>query len=170
MKYIITALTFLVFLNTKIAQDFNINSENAIVEFNYLVEEAFGTIKGVSGKIHFDISDLSKSSFEVSANIPSINTSNKTRDKHLNAKDYFYTEKYPAVIFKSTSITADDDEFVLSGNMKIKEITKPENINFKFENNVFIGRCVIYSNDYNIHKRKTREDSKILVKITVPVL
>ena len=170
MKYIITALVLLVFVNSNTAQDLNINSEKSIIEFNYVEEQAVGTIKGVSGKIHFDISDLSKSYFEVNANIPSINTANKTRDKHLNAKDYFYTEKYPAVIFKSTSMTMDDDEFVLQGNMKIKDISKSAQINFKFENNVFVGRCIIYSNDYNIHERKTREDSKILVKITVPVL
>ena len=60
-------------------------------------------------------------------------------------------------------------EFVLTGNISIKEITKKEEIRFTYKDNVFEGRCVIYSNDYEIKKQKTREKSKILVKISVPV-
>ena len=63
-----------------------------------------------------------------------------------------------------------DGQFVLKGDMKIKDIVKNEEILFNFEDGAFSGRCVIYSNDYNIHAQKTREKSKILIKITVPVL
>ena len=64
----------------------------------------------------------------------------------------------------------EESEFVLVGNLKIKEISKKEEIRFTYKNNVFEGRCVIYSNDYEIKKQKTRLESKILIKITVPVL
>ena len=54
--------------------------------------------------------------------------------------------------------------------MTIKDIVKNEEILFNFKDGSFSGRCIIYSNDYNIHTQKTREKSKILIKITVPVL
>ena len=54
--------------------------------------------------------------------------------------------------------------------MTIKDIVKEESIKFTFEDGVFVGRCVIYSNDYQVHEQKTREKSKILVKINVPIL
>ena len=169
MKKHILSILFITLISLGFSQDFKIKSENSKIEFNYLSEDVVGTIKGVSGNIYFDISNLLESYFEVKVNIKSIKTPNKTRDKHLNASDYFYTEKYPYLIFKSESIRMDEDEFVLVGKMTIKEISKTEEIRFNFKENEFLGRCVIYSNDYDIHKRKTREKSKILVKISVPV-
>ena len=170
MKKILTIIICSLFILPINAQEIKINSEKSIVEFNYLGEDAIGTINGIEGKINFDISNLPASSFEAKVNIASINTSNKTRDSHLNASDYFHTKKYPEIIFKSDSISISDDKYLLSGTLTIKDISKKETISFNFKDGVFIGKCVIYSNDYNIHKRKTREDSKILIKITVPTL
>jgi polyisoprenoid-binding protein YceI len=170
MKKLILSSLYIIITSFGFSQDFKINSSESIVEFNYLSEEAVGSIKGVSGTIHFDINNLSESYFETKVNISSINTSNKTRDKHLNAPDYFHTEKYPHIIFKSESLKMEESEFVLVGNLTIKEISKNEEIRFTYKDNVFEGRCVIYSNDYEIKKQKTRLDSKILIKITVPVL
>ena len=63
-----------------------------------------------------------------------------------------------------------ENKYVLKGNLTIKDISKKETISFVYKDGVFNGKCVIYSNDYNIHERKVREDSKILIKITVPTL
>ena len=170
MKKFVLSTLYITIISFGFSQDFKINSSESIVEFNYLSEEAIGTIKGVSGTIHFDINNLSETYCETKVNISSINTSNKTRDKHLNAPDYFHTEKYPYLIFKSESLKMEESEFVLVGNLTIKEISKNEEIRFTYKDNLFEGRCVIYSNDYEIKKQKTRIDSKILIKITVPVL
>ena len=170
IKNLILTTLYITILFFGFSQDFKIKSSESIVEFNYLSEEAVGTIKGVSGTIHFDINNLSESYFETKVNISSINTSNKTRDKHLNSPDYFHTEKYPYLIFKSESLKMEDSEFVLVGNLTIKEISKNQEIRFTYKDNVFEGRCIIYSNDYEIKKQKTRLESKILIKINVPVL
>jgi polyisoprenoid-binding protein YceI len=170
MKRIITLFVCLVAANYLIAQELTINSEKSLIEFNYISEGAIGTINGVSGKINFNLSNLSSSSFEGKANISSINTSNKTRDKHLNAPDYFDTGAYPEIIFKSDSISSNNENYLLYGKLTIKDISKSETISFNYEDGKFNGKSVIFSNDYNIHKRKKREDSKILIKITVPVL
>ena len=81
-------------------------------------------------------------------------------------KDEF--KKY--VLDKAKELSKKDGQFVLKGDMTIKDIVKNEEILFNFEDGAFSGRCIIYSNDYNIHTQKTREKSKILIKITVPVL
>jgi len=169
MKNILSILIFLFLTNAFKGQEITIKSEESIIEFNYVEEGALGTIKGVEGKIKFDLLNLNESYFEANANIASINTSNKTRDKHLNAPDYFHTEKYPAITFKSDSISAEGDKYLLYGKMTIKNITKSEQISFTFEKNVFNGRCVVFSNDYKIKTQKSRDASKILVKITVPI-
>lgn len=169
MKKITLLISCLLIISVLKGQEINIKSEESIIEFNYVEEGALGTIKGVEGKIKFDLLNLNDSYFEANANIASINTSNKTRDKHLNAPDYFHTEKYPAISFKSDSISAEGDQYLLYGKMTIKDITKSEQISFTFEKNVFNGRCVVFSNDYKIKTQKSRDASKILVKITVPI-
>ncbi len=152
------------------AQSYSINVDEALVEFNYVSEETTGKIKGVSGEIKFDPNNLSDFKFEGKAHISSINTSNNMRDKHLNSSDYFNTKLYPYITFSAKSLEKKESYFLLTGNMTIKDIVKEEAIKFTFENGIFVGRCVIYSNDYQVHEQKTREKSKILVKINVPIL
>ena len=88
----------------------------------------------------------------------------------LNSSDYFNTKLYPYITFSAKSLEKKESYFLLTGNMTIKDIVKQEAIKFTFEDGVFIGRCVIYSNDYQVHEQKNREKSKILVKINVPIL
>ena len=152
------------------AQSYSINVDEALVEFNYVSEETTGKIKGVSGEIKFDPNNLSDFKFEGKAHISSINTSNNMRDNHLNSSDYFNTKLYPYITFSAKSLEKKESYFLLTGNMTIKDIVKEEAIKFTFENGIFVGRCVIFSNDYKIHEQKTREKSKILVKINVPIL
>ena len=170
MKKLISVFSILFIALSLNAQNYKINVDKALVEFNYVSEETTGTIKGVTGEINFNPSDLSSFKFEGNANIKSINTSNKMRDSHLNSDEYFHTELYPHISFKAKELTKKDDQFLLKGEMTIKDIVKNEEILFNFKDGSFSGRCVIYSNDYNIHTQKTREKSKILIKITVPVL
>jgi len=168
-KFIASIISFLILLNFN-AQELEIKSEKAQIEFNYVEEQTIGSINGVTGKIVFNSSNLSESYFEARANIKSINTSNKTRDKHLNTAEYFHTDKYPEIIFIGKEVNLVEDKYIVKGSMTIKDITHPSEISFSFQDNTFTGKTIIYSNDYNLHERKKREDSKILVKITVPVI
>ncbi len=170
MKKLILTISMWIWCLISTAQSYSINVDEALVEFNYVSEETTGKIKGVSGEIKFDPNNLSDFKFEGKAHISSINTSNNMRDKHLNSSDYFNTKLYPYITFSAKSLEKKESYFLLTGNMTIKDIVKEEAIKFTFENGIFVGRCVIYSNDYQVHEQKTREKSKILVKINVPIL
>lgn len=170
MKKLIILISMWIWCLISTAQSYSINVDEALVEFNYVSEETTGKIKGVSGEIKFDPNNLSNFKFEGKAHISSINTSNNMRDKHLNSSDYFNTKLYPYITFSAKSLEKKESYFLLTGNMTIKDIVKEEAIKFTFENGIFVGRCVIYSNDYQVHQQKTREKSKILVKINVPIL
>ncbi len=53
-------------------------------------------------------------------------TDNHDRDKDLRSPTYLDVTKYPTMEFHSTSISAKDDQnFVVSGNLTIKDVTKP---------------------------------------------
>lgn len=62
----------------------------------------------------------------------SINTKNEQRDQHLKSGDFFDASSFPEIKFVSTGITKeDDDEYKISGDLTIKDVTKP--VTFKAE-------------------------------------
>ena len=70
--------------------------------------------------------DFSDAVFELSVEVPSINTQVEMRDNHLRSADFFEVEKYPSMTFKSTSITkVSKDRYKLNGNLTLRGITKP---------------------------------------------
>lgn len=70
--------------------------------------------------------DFSDAVFELSVEVPSINTQVEMRDNHLRSADFFEVEKYPAMTFKSTSIKkVAENKYKLSGNLTLHGITKP---------------------------------------------
>jgi polyisoprenoid-binding protein YceI len=70
--------------------------------------------------------DFSDAVFELSVEVPSINTQVEMRDNHLRSADFFEVEKYPSMTFKSTSITkVSKDKYKLNGNLTLRGITKP---------------------------------------------
>ena len=72
---------------------------------------------------------------KVSADIAveSINTNNAQRDAHLRNADFFEAEKFPLISFVSTGIRKLDEEtYALTGNLTIKETTKPVTLALEF--------------------------------------
>ena len=77
--------------------------------------------------------DVTASTVEVSVDLSSINTGTADRDAHLRSGDFFEVDAYPSMTFKSTGIKQEsDDEFVLSGDLTIKGVTKPIELEVEF--------------------------------------
>jgi len=77
--------------------------------------------------------DVTASTVEVSVDLSSINTGTADRDAHLRSGDFFEVDTYPSMTFKSTGIKQEsDDDFVLSGDLTIKGVTKPIELEVEF--------------------------------------
>jgi polyisoprenoid-binding protein YceI len=64
----------------------------------------------------------------------SVNTGQTDRDNHLRSGDFFEAEKYPTMEFRSTGLKSHDgDEFVLDGELTIKNVTRPVELKVEFE-------------------------------------
>jgi polyisoprenoid-binding protein YceI len=64
----------------------------------------------------------------------SVNTGQADRDNHLRTGDFFEAEKYPTIEFVSTGVKSHDgNEFVLDGDLTIKGVTKPVELEVEFE-------------------------------------
>ena len=78
--------------------------------------------------------DPLQSSVTASIVTASVQTGNVDRDNHLRTGDFFEAEKYPAITFRSTGIKSHAGaEFVLDGDLTIKDVTKPVELVVEFE-------------------------------------
>ncbi len=70
--------------------------------------------------------DFSGATIEMTAQAASINTGMSMRDDHLRTPDFFNTEKFPTLTFKSTSVKKDKgNAYTVTGDLTLKGVTKP---------------------------------------------
>ncbi|MCL6573990.1 MAG: YceI family protein [Bacillus sp. (in: Bacteria)] len=79
-----------------------------------------------------DLTDLSTASIAFKLDVASINTRNEDRDNHLKSADFFDVETNAAIDFTSTNITKDGDEYQVTGDLTIKNVTKPVTFDVEF--------------------------------------
>jgi polyisoprenoid-binding protein YceI len=64
----------------------------------------------------------------------SISTGQTDRDTHLRSGDFLEAEKYPTLEFRSTGVKSHSgNEFVLAGDLTIKDVTRPVDLKVEFE-------------------------------------
>lgn len=64
----------------------------------------------------------------------SITTSHADRDAHLKGADFLDVEKFPTLEFRSTGVKSHSgNEFVLAGELTIKGVTRPVELEVEFE-------------------------------------
>jgi polyisoprenoid-binding protein YceI len=91
-----------------------------------VISEVEGSFKIFEGTVEHTKDDFSDAKINFSVDINSVNTDNEGRDKHLKSDDFFNAEKYPTMKFESTSLTpAGANKYKLTGNLTIRDITKP---------------------------------------------
>ena len=96
-----------------------------------MVSNVSGAFTGVKGQANLDDKDITKSTVEATIDVATINTSNGDRDKHLRSPDFFDTQKFPTISFKSTKIEKQGDKLALTGDLTLHGVTKPISIDVK---------------------------------------
>jgi polyisoprenoid-binding protein YceI len=69
---------------------------------------------------------------EATVDVTSIDTQDKGRDDHLRSGDFFDTENYPTMEFRSTGARVEKDELLVDGDLTIRGITKPVTFTLDF--------------------------------------
>ncbi len=89
----------------------------------------FAKVRGhftkVSGTIELDQEDVSRSSVDVTIDAASIGTREPQRDAHLRSADFLDVEKFPAITFKSRSVTPHGGgRLTVVGDLTIHGVTR----------------------------------------------
>jgi polyisoprenoid-binding protein YceI len=95
------------------------------------------TLSGLFKKFNGSASTYSKNfedmEIQFSMDVDSITTEQQMRDNHLKGPEFFDAEKFPRINFQSLSFKKlKGDDYLLVGNLTIKETTKQVEVNVIF--------------------------------------
>ena len=115
----------------------NVDASHTSVGFSVkhmMVSKVKGSFSGVQGTIEGNPEDLTGATVNFTIDANTINTNAEDRDNHLRSGDFFDAETYPTLTFVSTEIVkTDDDEYEVTGDLTIKDVTKPVTLEVEFE-------------------------------------
>jgi polyisoprenoid-binding protein YceI len=107
--------------------DWKIDPTHSTVEFvgrHLMVSKVRGRFTDLDGVIHV-AEDPSDSSVEVTIRTDSLDSRDPQRDAHLRSDEMFDIERYPTMTFRSTKVEGESHEWKVSGDLTIKDITRP---------------------------------------------
>jgi polyisoprenoid-binding protein YceI len=116
-----------------VAGTWTIDATHSEVSFTvrHLMSKVRGSFADFSGEIT-TTEDPAQSTVSVAIKSSSITTNNDQRDAHLRSADFFDPEKGGELVFVSTGITAEDEGYVIHGDLTINSITKPVDLAAEF--------------------------------------
>jgi polyisoprenoid-binding protein YceI len=105
------------------------DTSHSLVQFavrHMMLSKVRGQFETFNGTIDLDENNPTEATVEVQIETASINTRDPKRDGHLRSPDFFDSEKFPYMTFKSTKVErADENHARLSGDLTIRDVTQP---------------------------------------------
>lgn len=114
---------------TQPAAGFSVDAVHSSVVFRVRhngVANFYGRFNSIAGSFLIDPDKPEAGSFDLTIDVESVDTHSENRDKHLRSADFFSAKEFPAITFKSTSMTkTGENAFDVSGDLTIRGTTKP---------------------------------------------
>lgn len=113
--------------------DYKVDPSHSVIGFSirhFEISLVRGRFKEFNSTIHYDASDVTKSTVEFTAKVESIDTGVAGRDNHLRNADFFEVAKFPEMTFKSTKVEKKGKGYVLHGDFTLKGVTKQISLPF----------------------------------------
>lgn len=98
-----------------------------------MVTTVRGAFLDFDGSLHLDGDQPSNSSAQVTIQSASFSSGNEQRDGHVRGTDFLDVESYPTLTFRSSQVRTDGDEFVLVGDLTIRDTTRRVEIAVELE-------------------------------------
>lgn len=75
---------------------------------------------------------LADASLHAAIKTASFDSGDANRDAHVRGPDFFDVENFPEMTFRATSIRGDGEDYVLTGDLTIRGVTKPVDLEVEF--------------------------------------
>ncbi|NYI44652.1 polyisoprenoid-binding protein YceI [Nocardioides aromaticivorans] len=119
---------------TDISGDYTLDVAHSRLGFvarHAVVTKVRGQFSDWSATAHIDTANPAASSVTLTINPASVSTGSADRDGHLQSPDFFDVAQYPEWKFVSTEVSRDGNEWTITGDLTIKDVTKPVTIEFE---------------------------------------
>jgi len=114
---------------------YDIDQTHTTVEFiarHLMITKVRGRFASFTGSV--TVAEVpEESSVDVTIDATSVDTSQEQRDAHLRSADFFDTEKYPTLTFKSTSVKLDGGDWKVTGDLTLRDVTRPVVLDVEFD-------------------------------------
>ena len=101
------------------------HSRLGFVARHAMVTKVRGQFDEYAGTLVIDAANPAASTANVTVQLASVNTASPDRDAHLRSADFFDVENNKEMTFASTGVKQDGDEFTMLGDLTIKGVTRP---------------------------------------------
>ncbi|MFI9603959.1 YceI family protein [Streptomyces sp. NPDC052043] len=116
--------------------DYTIDPAHSTLGFvarHAMVTNVKGKFNDFTGTLRLDGTDPAASTATIDVTMDSIDTGSADRDGHLKSADFFKTEEFPQMTFRSTKAEAlGGDDYRITGDLTILGVTKPLAIDLEF--------------------------------------
>ncbi|WP_328316128.1 YceI family protein [Streptomyces sp. NBC_00388] len=139
-----------------------------------MITKVRGSFGEFDGTLALDGANPAASHITVTITTESISTGNEQRDGHLRTNDFLDAPTYPRITFTSSRVEqVDGSRFRLTGDLTIKDTTKPISIDFELTGTAqdpfgnqrigFEGEVAISRKEYGMTWNATLEGGGVLV-------
>ncbi|GAA3095443.1 YceI family protein [Streptomyces rectiviolaceus] len=139
-----------------------------------MVTNVKGSFTDLSGTLRLDGTDPSRSTASIDVKMDSIDTGSADRDGHLKSSDFFKTDEFPEMTFRSTKAEAlGGDDYRVTGDLTILGTTKPLAIDLEFNGSAtdpfgnervgFEGKAEILRSEWGLTWNAALETGGVLV-------
>ncbi|MGW0967319.1 YceI family protein [Streptomyces sp. NPDC002516] len=157
--------------------DYTIDPAHSTIGFvarHAMVTNVKGSFKDFEGTLHLDGGDPSRSTASLDITMDSIDTGSADRDGHLKSADFFKTEEFPAMTFRSVKAEAlGGDDYRITGDLEILGTTRQISIDLEFNGSAkdpfgnervgFEGKAEILRSDWGLTWNAALETGGVLV-------
>ncbi|MET8569029.1 YceI family protein [Streptomyces sp. NPDC004783] len=157
--------------------DYQIDPSHSTIGFvarHAMVTNVKGKFLDFTGTLRLDGTDPSRSTASLDVTMDSIDTGSADRDGHLKSADFFKTDEFPAMTFRSTKAEAlGGDDYRITGDLTILGTTKPLTIDLEFNGSAtdpfgnervgFEGKAEILRSEWGLTWNAALETGGVLV-------
>jgi polyisoprenoid-binding protein YceI len=139
-----------------------------------MVTNVKGKFNDFEGTLHLDGGDPAQSTATLDVTMTSIDTGSADRDGHLKSADFFKTDEFPAMTFRSTKAESlGGDDYRITGDLEILGTTRELAIDLEFNGSAkdpfgnervgFEGKAEILRSDWGLTWNAALETGGVLV-------
>jgi polyisoprenoid-binding protein YceI len=166
-----------------IAREMQVDKSHTNIGFqvtHMVITKVNGQFNDYDVQFTFDPNNLETFNAEATIKVASVDTENEKRDEHLRSTDFFHTEKYTDMVFKSTKAVKTKDGYKAIGTLTIKDVSKEVELPFTVTGPVkgpwgntrygIEAKTTINRKDFNVLWNKTMDAGGLVVSDEVDII